>query len=349
LQSCYERTLDQTENNPEALVEIILGFLSKPSALQRKLSEQVFASLASRMTLNGLKLLLDVLLTPETASGAEQLFDHEMIVEDGETDDGGDDSNGSEDGEEGGNEIENEEEENESDDEEESESGEDNDEMDEDMDEVMDDADEELDAALSAALGTTKELPGQADESSEGELMNDDEMVALDDNLAAIFRQHLKPSRAKAAKDTREQMSTFKCKVVDLLEILIKDRRDLCLDIILPLLQVLRLTKSDSVHSKTLQLLRKMAKSKGLPITSEDLMGLLRKVHEDAEKAKNKDGNIHSQLSIYIARIARTQGKEEDVIGVYAETMRKWVKNGKSMVRTGLFADWVNWCQSIRR
>lgn len=336
-------TIDQTESHSEILVEIILGFLSKPSALQRKLSEQVFASFASRMTLNGLKLLLDVLLTPETASGVDQLFDNEMIVEDGETDNDDDDEDSEDEGEVG-NESEDEEKENE-DNEEQSESGEDDDEMDEDMD----DADAELEAALSSALGTTKERTDQTDESSEEELMDDNEMMALDDNLATIFRQHLKPSRSKTVKDTKEQMSTFKCKVIDLLEILVKDRCDLCLEVILPLLQVLRLTKNDSVHSKTINLLRRVSKSKELPTTSEDLMGLLRKIHGDAAKARNKDGNIHSQLSIYIARIARTQGREEDVIGVYAETMRKWIKNGKSMVRTGLFADWVNWCQSIRR
>ena len=324
--------LNVTEKDTGLLIEIILGFLSKPSNLQRKLSEQVFASFAPSITSDGFKLLLDVLLTPETVTGAEDLFDNEMedAAEDEDDDEAEDDE---EDGEE-------------YDDEEEEDSGEDND---EDMDLSMDeDADKELDAALSAALGTTKQLTNGNDESSDDELMNDDEMMALDDNLATIFRQRLKPNRAKEVKDTKLQIATFKCKVIDLFEILVKQHNELCLEMILPLLHVLRLTKSDSVHSKTMNVLRKLAKSKELPETSENLMGLLRKIHEDAAKAKNKDGNIHSQLSIYIARIARKQGQEEEVIGVYAETMRKWVKNRKSMVRAGLFADWLNWCQSIR-
>ena len=78
-------------------------------------------------------------------------------------------------------------------------------------------------------------------------------------------------------------------------------------------------------------------------------MGLLCRIHEDAAKTRNKDGNIHSQLSIDIARLVQKHGQEDEVIGVYAETMWKWIKNRKSMVRAGLFADWVNWCQSIRR
>ena len=323
-----------TENDTELLVEIILGFLSKPSNLQRKLSEQIFSSFAANMTSKGLTLLLDVLLTPETVSGAGDLFDNQIEDEDevGEED---------EDEQEGNKE-----------DEDDEESADDNeeDEADEDLDVSMDDdADEELDSALSAALGTKKELTNGNDESSDEELMNDDEMMALDDNLATIFRQRLRPNRAKEAKETKLQIATFKCKVIDLLEILVKQHNDLCLEMILPLLHVLRLTKSDSVHSKTMNLLRKLAKSKELPETSENLMGLLRKIHEDGAKARTKDGNIHSQLSIYIARIARKQGQEEEVIGVYAETMRKWIKSRKSMVRAGLFADWLNWCQSIRR
>jgi DNA polymerase phi len=332
--------LSVTEKDTGLLVEIILGFLSKPSNLQRKLSEQVFASFALSITPDILKLLLDVLLTPETVSGAENLFDNEI----GDAEGDGDDDKAEDDGEE---DDDSEDEDNNEDEDEEEEYDEDND---EDVDISMDDdADEELDAALSAALGTTKQLTNGNDESSDEELMDDDEMMALDDNLATIFRQRLKPNRAKEAKDTKLQMATFKCKVIDLLEILVKQHNELCLEMILPLLHVLRLTKSDSVHSKTMNLLRKLAKSKELPDTSENLMGLLRKIHEDAAKARNKDGNIHSQLSIYVARIARKQGQEEEVIGVYAETMRKWVKNRKSMVRAGLFADWLNWCQSIRR
>ena len=334
-----------TEKDTGLLVEIILGFLSKPSNLQRKLSEQLFASFAPSMTSEGLKLLLDVLLTPETVSGAEDLFNNQ--TEDGDEDINDDGDQEEHDQEE--HEYHDEKEESGEDDEEGGEEG--NEESDEnmDMDMASDDADVELDAALSAALGTTKPLSNGIEESTDEELMNDDEMMALDDNLATIFLQRLKPNRSKQAKESKQQISTFKCKVVDLLEILIKHQSGLQLEMVLPLLSVLHLTKNDSVHSKTLNLLRKMAKTKELPETTENPIELLRKIHQDAVKAKNKDGNIHSQLSIYFARIARTQGQEDDVLGVYAETLRHWIKNRKSMIRAGLFADWLNWCQSIRR
>jgi DNA polymerase phi len=324
---------NQSEGHTEILLEIVLGFLSRSSALQRKLSEQVFATFASSLNSAGLKLLLDVLLTPETASGVEELFSKNM---DDEMEDGDSEDEEDEDGEEDGEDDEGEEE--------------DEDEMDEDMDEAGANADDELDAALSAALGTVKPTEnGDNDDSSDEELMDDDEMMALDDNLATIFRQRLKPNHRKELKETREQMSTFKCKVIDLLEILVKEQNDLCLDMILPLLQVLRLTWSDTVHSKTLKLLKTLAKNKEMPDATDSLMGLLRKIHEDATKARKKDGNIHSQLSIYIARTARKGGLEAEVIGVYAETMRKWIKTRKSRVQAPLFTDWVNWCQSIRR
>ena len=325
---------NDSENKAELLVEIVLGLLSKPSTLQRKLAEQVFVSFAPNMTSAGLDLLVDVLLTPETISGGKDLFKHD-VEEDDDAD--GDEDEDEDDAMEG-----------------EEESIEDaaEEDMDEGMDVVSDDADEELDNALSAALGTTKEiLNGTAENTEEEEdLMDDDQMMALDESLATIFRNRLKPNRAKEAKDTKQQIATFKCKVIDLLEILVKMNSQICPMMVLPLLHVLRLTKSDVVHSKTVDVLRKLSKSKQLPDTPpEDLISLLRKIHADAAKARARDSNIHSQLSIYIARIARKTGQEDEVVGVYAESMCKWIKNGKSMVRAGLFSDWVNWCQSIRR
>jgi len=333
----------KVEGNSGLLVEIILGFLAKPSALLRRLSGQVFASFAGSLTFDGLKLLLDVLLTSETISGGEELFDHEM-EDDDEEEENDEHLDGHEDDEEM-----------EADDDE----AEDDQEEDEDIEMSEDgDADEELDAALSAALGTTKSTTtnghtdpsSDADSSSEEELMNDEEMMALDETLATIFRQRLKSStKTKQQKGTKQEISTFKCKVIDLLDILFQHPTALVFESLLPLLQVLRVTKSDAVHAKTLDVLRKLSKAKELPDYEGDWTGLMRKIHRDAERARGKDGNVHSQLSIFLARIARKRGEEEEVIGVYAETMRNWIKNGKSMVRAGLFADWLNWCQSIRR
>jgi len=326
LQPCYEMAIKGQNESTDVLVEIILGLLSKSSNLLRKLSGQVFASFATNVNSSGLTLLLDVLLTPETIHGAEELFEGDDMEEehdDMEDGEGKDDSS----------------EENEEDD--------DND-YGEEM-EIDGNADEELDAALSAALGmTNRPDPSHDGESEEEELMDDEEMMAIDDNLASIFRQRLKPNRAKEAKETKLQISTFKCKVIDLLEILVKQNH-LCLEMVLPSLQVLRITKNEIVHSKMRDVLRQLAKSKELPDPPQNIIEILRKIHEDAATAKPRDGNIHSQLSIYIARIARKSSQEEEVIGVYSETMRKWIRNGKSMVKAGLFADWVNWCQSIRK
>jgi DNA polymerase phi len=327
-----------SENKPELLVEILLGLLSKHSAL-RKLVEQVFSSFASTVTSTALKLIMDVLTTPETLQGGQELFnneaDEDLENEEDEEDDEAGGYDGQDEDEEGEGENEGEGE------------GEDEDE-DELMAEDMDiDADEELDRALSTALGTQKESQ-DASSSDQEELMNDDEMMALDDNLATIFYQHYKPSRAKQAKDTKERIAIFKSKVVNLLEILIQTNSTICLEMILPCLQALHLTKSDAVHSKLLNVLRKLSKSKELPNVPENLLDLLRKIHEQAAKAKPRDGNIHSQLGIFIARIARQAGQEEEILGVYMETLRKWIKDGKSQVKAALFSDLINWCQSIR-
>ena len=337
-------TLNREEGHIEILVEIVLGFLSKNSVLQRRLSEQVFGSFVAELTPKALEMLLDVLLTPETVAGAGELFENGVEMDEDEDISDEEDEDDEEDGEEEEDEEEDEEEEDEDE----------GDGMEMDIDNT---ADEELDAALSAALGTSKATTNgthdsDADSSSsEEELMNDEEMMALDENLATIFRQRLhKPaSHKKENQDKKEQIVIFKSKVIDLLDLVLKHPSPLHLDLILPLLSVLQITKNEAVHSKTIKLLNKMAKSKDLPEPTEGLMGILRKIHQDAAKARGKDGNIHSQLSIYIARIARKAGIEEEVVGVYAETMRKWIKDGKNNVRAGLFTDWINWCQSIRR
>lgn len=346
LQRSYEMRVDGMEGeSTDILVEIILGLLSKPSALQRKLSEQFFGSFVKRMTGTGLKLLLDVVLTAESSSGAKELFENqeeEMEEEEGEEEHEEEDEEEAEEGQEDNQEEEEEDEDVEMDDEQDS----------------VNEADEKLDASLAALLGTSKE-PQENDEdqedeySSEEEPMNDDEMMAMDDQLVTIFRERFSRenrSTKKEAKETKQQITTFKCKVIDLLEIVVKENIDISLEMILPLLQGLRLTKNDTVHSKIIALLGKLAKSKQLPNVPEDkLVPLLRKIHDDAAKSTGRDGNIHSQLSILIARIARTKGLEDQIIEVYCETMRKWIRNGKSKVRARLFADWVNWCQSIRR
>jgi len=269
---------NNSEGSAEILVEILLSFLSKPSALLRKLSEQVFASSVGGMTSASLKLLLDVMMTAETVDGVNDLFNREPV------DNGLDDGDSVEDD----NSFEREEEdigdENETEDEENKEcdahgEGIEVDEMDIDS---LSGEDEELDAALSAVLGFAKADLDEELSSSDEELMDDDAMLALDDNLANIFRQRLKPNHRKEREDSKLQISTFKCKVVDLLEIVVKERNEFCLEMILPLLQALQITKSDAVHSKTLNLLRKVSKSKDLPDAPESLMGFLRKIHEDA-------------------------------------------------------------------
>src|SRR2546430_8703746 len=69
-------TLTREEGHVEVLVEIVLGFLSKNSVLQRRLGEQVFGSFVGELTPKALEMLLDVLLTPETVAGAGSLFEN---------------------------------------------------------------------------------------------------------------------------------------------------------------------------------------------------------------------------------------------------------------------------------
>ena len=65
------------------LVELLLSFVSKPSALFRKLAEQVFSASASELTSDSLQSLPDILEQKESLSGQHALFEQQGDEEGG--------------------------------------------------------------------------------------------------------------------------------------------------------------------------------------------------------------------------------------------------------------------------
>jgi len=83
LRICYDKFIrhkDTEESNvdvSEVLVELLLSFISKPSALLRKVTQHVFGAFMAEITVGGLKLMTDVLESDESLRGQQQLFDQE--------------------------------------------------------------------------------------------------------------------------------------------------------------------------------------------------------------------------------------------------------------------------------
>lgn len=225
--------------------------------------------------------------------------------------------------------------------------------------------DEELaafDAKLAQALGTR---PGNADRgaessSSSDEDMDDKEMEALDEHLEKVFQERKKiTSKKTEKKDAKETIVNFKCRVLELLEIYVKQQHGntLALTLLLPILTITRKTQSPLVSTKACNLMREYArgcKGDGLPSIedADAVFDLLEAVHTEAT---NEGSNAHatacSQASLLLVRVLVAHNREclRRVVKIYAGTQEKTLFASSCKVRTSFFTDWQNWCAQARK
>ena len=337
-----------------ALVGILLSLISKPSQLFRRLSQQVFAAFTGHIDAIGLQTMLNVLDAKESLVGQAEIFDQqddevggsdasdveevdlaEGISASANQDSGADtESDGTDTSTRGD-------------------------------DDLVEGPDEELaafDAKLAQALGTR---PGQADVGEEGsslsdEDMDDEQMESLDEHLESIFRERKKATSKKTdKKDAKETMINFKCRVLELLEIYVKNEHcsNLALHLLLPILCLIRTTSSPLVARKACDLIREYArlcKGNSLPQIADpaSALDLLGKVHDEAgQEASNAHASACSQASLLLVRVlvGRDRNQLRRIIHVYANTQEKALFDPKFTVKTSLFTDWLNWCNSFKK
>lgn len=359
LKLCYDKLIrakDNTEAKSEAsvvLVEILLSFMSKQSALLRKIAQQVFIAFSSEITEEGLKLLIDVLESSESLKGQQELFDEddhglEQDDEDDELDSDVEVIDASEINGYGGSDAGTE-------DDEESDDREDN----EDEDEEDDDA-QKLDDALAKALGTHRaDQDLEGDSSNSDADMSDSEMMELDSKLVEIFSQRKKqPNKKKEKKDARENIINFKGRVLDLLEIYVKEQpaSTLAFDLLEPLLKLIRTTTAKQISEKAHKVITTFAKaSKGLKFGDSPMkldrsqkLQVLKNIHDEASKDQSHAfAKAASTASLLVATALYRASKEhfEDIGTVYHDTQMRWGKREVKM-QASFFLDWVNWIQS---
>ena len=238
----------------------------------------------------------------------------------------------------------------------------------EDYEEADDDdaADEELaafDAKLALALGTKpagEDLASDDNGESTDDDMNDEQMEALDAQLVQVFKEREKATSQKSQKkDAKEAIINFKCRVLELLEIFIKQQHNsaLALDLLLPLLRVIRNTTSKLVSSKACELIKDYArfcKGKNVP-EAEDTTPLLDKLHSIHNEAMKEGSNAYisacSQASLLIVRILAAQDRDNlrQVIATYASTQERLLFDPYCKVKVSFFLDWLNWCAQARK
>ncbi|KAJ6113902.1 hypothetical protein N7523_007219 [Penicillium sp. IBT 18751x] len=367
LEFCYTKFLgdesskkEDTSDASDALVEILLSFASKQSALFRRMSEQVFGAFADQVTENGLESLISILEAKESLAGQQEMFDQdddEDVEEDDEEHDHRIDKDEDMlDVDEMDSDVEVVEADEGSDSESESDSdGDEEEDNEEDAAEVA-----AFEAKLAAALGTHRADDEAAESESDAD-MNDDEMEQVDESLANVFRARKQAAdQIKDKKDARENMINFKNRVLDLIEIYVKKCHSslLALDLLLPLLRLARRSSVKQIASKANSVLReytKLCKGNAVPKINgeaEPVWELLRAIHKEAcHSGPPPHATASSQASLLVVKVLVADDKAaiSDVVDVYASTRKEQLRSTKCHVQPSFFTEWNNWCVSASK
>lgn len=330
LKLCYDKLIKHKETDDseeaeasEVLVELLLSYISKPSALLRKVAQHVFSAFMNEITAEGLELMTDILKSGESLKGQQEMFDQEP--EDGEQMDVDEDSEDEDDEIDSDVEVieANEEEAGSDDEEDDAESA-------SDADADADATDEEarkLDEALAKALGTHAIDPDAASESDSDADMTDSEMLALDVKLQEIFSHKLKAGTSTPAKKKQEQkdakttMINFKSRVLDLLDLYVKKQstNPQAFALLIPLLQLIRETKSKPLADRaggiiaTFAKAAKSAKGTEAELDETGLLALMQRIHDEAAlDPAHAYARAASAASLIVAsRLLRGDGERE--------------------------------------
>ena len=342
LRNCYKSLRNSKVSDDDdgaggaMLVEVLLSFVSKPSKLFRRLTSQVFSAYTNAINEQGLLLMINVLEAKEDASGLETLFDREedgsdveMIDEDA-SDVEIDMTAGMSSTEPGGDHFS------------ESESADNDNEED----------GKELEA-FNAKLAQT--LRTQSDESSDDD-MNDEQMEALDAQITSVFKhRNGARNKKKEKKDARETMVAFKLRVLELLEIFVKQEATStrALTIVTPLLQLINSTSNKRISEKACGLIQlfakiyKLAKAEQTPASESLAPGrmLLQQVHRQAaEGGSNAYAMACSRSNLLATKVILNSGGSIDEVLEMNSASQKLCK-----IRDVFFENFQNWLTQSRQ
>ncbi|KAG2166871.1 hypothetical protein VTO58DRAFT_103765 [Aureobasidium pullulans] len=358
LELCYQ-SWKKSEDASVMLVEILLSFISKPSAVYRKIAQQVFEAFSSQLDAEGLQSMLDILDKSENLSGQQELFEQADDAEEGGESGSDEDASDVEmlDGE-GASDVEID-----SDVEvvEGSGSGSSDEEDSEDEAEADEAADlEDFENKLALALKTTK--PTEEDSDFDESDMDDEQMMAIEGHLTTIFteRKKITSNKKKDNKDAKENIVNFKNRVLDLLTIFAKQEHSnkLTLDLVLPMLTLIRTTTSKQISDKAFGLLQQFFgacnKTKKFPEADDasEVLALLHSVHDEIRANASKlHSNACSRSSLFLAKILINLDAKHysDVADCYNNLQKEWYNNPKSQIQPSVFTEWTSWSITTKK
>lgn len=388
VKTCYENTFSESDEEIETsvvLTEIILSFISRKSSLLKKLSTIVWESFLctkgadDKVILNdqSFKLLFDILKTKENEEGQKALFEGEEEYQlEGEEND---EDEVEEDGDESGQENEN------------------NDSSDDDSDDSSSEEDEgedltakvekETTIKLAKALGIPTEHSGEVkydeldsygedDDEYESESMDDEQMMAMDDELARIFKERhdaLSANNTNKKKadmvEAKEQILLFKNRVLDLLDSFSKVQPNSLynVDFIRPVISLINSTTDKNLGTKAHKLLKtRISKLKVTPeeldhfiSSNEDrqvykatLLDLIKWLQLQAGKYSSNQAHslACSQSCIIVSKtlISLDASYMAGIISIYSDTLAQWAVEPKNRIQASMFFDFINWLSAKR-
>lgn len=387
LKACYESIFvgsEEDSKNVDAsvvLTEVILSFISRKPALLKKLSIIVWESFLCSKNENGtvkitpecFTLLFDVLETKENKEGQKKLFDEDDEFEDDvEEDSEGHDGSDAEESE--------------------NDSGEEDvEENDKDVDskENVGEVDKETNLKLAEALGIPTASSGEVkfddidsfgedeEESYESDSMDDEQMMAMDDQLSKIFKDrrdaisNISSGNKRKAEvlEARDQMIFFKNRILDLLDSFSKlnPNSHLNISMVKPVVTLIDLTLDKNLGVKAHKLLKtRISKTKlvqedfEINFTTkeaqvkykESLLDLIKWAQESASsKSSNQSHSLAcSQTCIFIAKnlVNLDSSYMSKVIDIYSDSLKGWASDHKNKTQASLFFDFINWINSKR-
>lgn len=387
LRQCHEKLLSKQKGEDgdvsALLVEILLAMVARPSSLMRQTADRVFEAFTSLVTEEALTLLTDTLAAKEDAEGLRALFDTDADMEDADEGANPDDED---DVSELGSDVEfvDAEETQEGDEESGSEAG-NGDEGESEEDDDQDAAEElnedeaklkALDDDLAKLLNSHRlDKDKDASSSDDDSDMSDSEMIALDEQLAAAFKSRVKNgSKKKENKDAKETVVNFKHRTLDLLAIFARKEAasPLVYKLLLPLLQMMRTTKTKDLARKAGNIIAELSKAqRKAKASGKDEEGKEEQGGKEADEAGLEEyltkqtqllDDIHDEMthdeshafaksasnaSLLVVGdiLSKNVGYFQIIWDAYGGLAMQWAMHGGFQF-SAIIADWTQWIQA---
>ncbi|EJD05959.1 uncharacterized protein FOMMEDRAFT_104342 [Fomitiporia mediterranea MF3/22] len=322
-----EAKLDENEE-PERppidlIVDFIIGLLEQSTNFSRVVANQSFSMLTPMVVDSTVDLILAQL---ERRNPNEEVIDEEMDVDDEAEDSEQEDSEESGDGE----------------------SDEDSDSGASEEEEEESGNDEDTEALRKALQVAMSGHDADGDSSSDEASMDDEQMMAIDEKLAAVFRTRAEERKKGKDVGAQREATYFKNRVLDLVETYMKRQltNPLIFRFILPLVELVATSSSDEkqLSDKAKGILRsRLSKPKDTIAIKgvHKAVELLESLHSRARRAHSQDTvSTISTCSLFVAK-SLAQVDERAVLRIYKESISDFITRKASSLNPAFIIDFI--------